>query len=1010
MIFVSVIPPAFATAVDLTDEEINGLTTPVKNVASTADFRVDGVNTMIADTPTKYLFKPASGDEKTYILLKNVNADESDGYFVMVQDGGLKADSADSAIAKLRKVYPGTSADGTTQAPTVVFDKDDKKSIAYYLNTSDYIDAQFPVMKDYINDHTWYTEGTTKNEVNPYKTDAKIALPSVTEYKANVDRIGVNSVAKGQSSAFSPVHFMLRTAHPGWIDSKHTSSKYTTKAVWLAKNNKGTLTMQNESAVFYWQNVERPCFYLNEDFFKNVKIDESYFTDDALVTEIIKGFDVDTLKNAGYSDALLVKLGILKGSTEIATLTVDGETQVGCTLSAEYELADGFEQSEYTKFSWEYSDTQDGGFTAIDGADKKYFTVTANLNKKYVRVNVTLGNIDGQGETYTSDAVYIETLPPVIENVKISGEAFTGGKLTVSFDTVSGAPDMTKSRVIWYWSDEKDGEFTVIDGENGFEYTIGDEYGDKYITAAVIPANVYEIFGDEVRSEDVLRVITAVDESKLETKLTNVYSTPKDITIIDTASPSKYTFKIAEGVTTADGKADKKSYILLKSVNAKEDDGYFVMLDDGGVDTTEEGSAVNELKKYYPGTYSGTDAAIIAKNYEMPTRTFDASNKKSIAYYLNRDEYMKAQFPVMHEGGYIKDHTWYTEAGILESGEVAYASKSKLALISVTEYLQNVERIGTVGASRKWSVTNFQTRTPHPTVATAKHTSSTYTVPATWLVSSGKSFQAQGVVYIWQTLERPVFYLDKSFFKNVKIEAGANSAVADVLKEIMPYEDMLKMGYTKDELTKMGISENYPTGKNAVIKGHLASGDVVYADYDFLHTGADGKEGATQYQWYISNGDGFEKIDGATGETYVLTDNEIGKTIKVEITPHDTDGNMAKTISAEGAFKVSPSADISFTGADIGGITNIDTVTSINASFAVNAKSAVNVRFYVGVYDKETNKCVAINNPTDTALSIGNSIYPVTLGGIKASANNYIKMFAFSEDDRPLFTIEFFRR
>lgn len=134
------------------------------------------------------------------------------------------------------------------------------------------------------------------------------------------------------------------------------------------------------------------------------------------------------------------------------------------------------------------------------------------------------------------------------------------------------------------------------------------------------------------------------------------------------------------------------------------------------------------------------------------------------------------------------------------------------------------------------------------------------------------------------------------------------------------------------------------------------------------------------------------------------------KPIKVEITPYDTDGNMAKTISAEGAFKVSPSADISFTGADIGGITNIDTVTSINASFAVNAKSAVNVRFYVGVYDKETNKCVAINNPTDTALSIGNSIYPVTLGGIKASANNYIKMFAFSEDDRPLFTIEFFRR
>lgn len=131
---------------------------------------------------------------------------------------------------------------------------------------------------------------------------------------------------------------------------------------------------------------------------------------------------------------------------------------------------------------------------------------------------------------------------------------------------------------------------------------------------------------------------------------------------------------------------------------------------------------------------------------------------------------------------------------------------------------------------------------------------------------------------------------------------------------------------------------------------------MVYADYDFSHTDADGKEGATQYQWYVSNGDGFEKIDGATGETYVLTDNEIGKTIKVEITPYDTDGNMAKTISAEGAFKVSPNADISFTGADIGGITNIDTVTSINASFAVNANRRLMCVFmWVFMTKRQTN-------------------------------------------------------
>lgn len=982
MIFVSVIPPAFAVTADVTDEENSGLEFPVKIYGSDSAM---GVSEKLDSTPQKYLFKLANaGDGEyagEYVLLKNVNAKDENSYFVI-------------ADAVTQKGIPYNTNGNAKE--NLVFDPDIDGSLAKILNSDTYLNGYFKSFSDYIVENTWYTEGTNASiGLNNYKMDCKVALLSLTEYVQNADRLGV--VVNGCSQ------WWMRSPHPSVAGF----------AMWEMLGNSGAKRINSATSLSstYGSRGVRPCFYLSEDFFKNVKIDESCFTDDALVTEIIKGFDVDTLKNAGYSDALLVRLGILKGSTEISSLTVEGETQVGCTLSAKYELADGFEQSEYTKFSWEYSDTQDGVFTAVDGADKKDFTVTANLNRKYVRVNVTLGNIDGQGETYTSDAVYIETLAPVIENVKISGEAFTGGKLTVSFDTVSGAPDMSKSRVIWYWSDEKDGGFNVIDGANGFEYTVGEAYGDKYITASVVPANVYEIFGGEVKSEDVLRIIAAIDESKLETKLTNVYSTPKDIEMLDTVTPSKYTFKIAKGVKSASGEEDKKSYILLKNVNAKEGDGYFVMLENGGLRTDYDGAAVNELKKYYPGTYSGDDKEIIAKNYEMPTRAFDASNKKSVAYYLNSDEYIKVQFPIMFEGGYINDHTWYTEQGILESGEVAYASNSKIALISMTEYLQNVERIGIkTEDTSKLSVTIMQTRTPHPTVATAKHTANTYTVPAVWVITSDKTMRSEGVIYVWQTLERPVFYLDKSFFKNVKIEASANSAVADVLKELMPYEDMLKMGYTKDELTKMGISENYPTGKNAVINGHFASGDMVYADYDFSHTSADGKEGAAKYQWYVSNGDGFEKIDGATGETYVLTDNEIGKTIKVEITPYDTDGNMAKTISAEGAFKVSPSADISFTGADIGGITCIDTVTSINASFAVNAKSAVNVRFYVGVYDKTTNKCVAINNPTNTTLSVGNNIYPVTLGGIKASANNYIRMFAFAEDGRPLFAIDYFRR
>ncbi|UKI36620.1 MAG: hypothetical protein L6V93_22655 [Clostridiales bacterium] len=70
----------------------------------------------------------------------------------------------------------------------------DSGSIAYKMNTDEYMSAYFPLMKDYINEHTWYTEPTSRVNsvpVNAYSTVSKIALPSMTEYRINADRIGI---------------------------------------------------------------------------------------------------------------------------------------------------------------------------------------------------------------------------------------------------------------------------------------------------------------------------------------------------------------------------------------------------------------------------------------------------------------------------------------------------------------------------------------------------------------------------------------------------------------------------------------------------------------------------------------------------------------------------------------------------------------------------------------------------------------------------------------------------
>ena len=417
----SVAAPAFAAATDLTDEEIAGLTTSVNNIASTDDFRdKDGVNTMIADTPAKYIFKPASGDTKSYILLKNVNAGEDDGYFVMVQDGGLKTDTADSAVAKLRAVYPGTYIGNDEEIkkknyeePSVIFDVSNKKSVAYYLNTDTYIDGQFSVMKNYINEHTWYTEGT-KNAVKPYKTNAKIALPSVSEYKANIDRIGVNSIAKGQSSVSSIVHFILRTAHPNDMDAKYSDNKYTTKAIWLAKNYENSLSMQNGVAVYTWLTVERPCFYLSKDFFKKVKLDMSLLTTaDSEAAKIIKEIAAEengiaTLNAAGYTNADLAELGIAIGNVKITSAAISGDGKCGETITADVKTDGAATKIEY---DW-HGVKANGADTSIAATETNTYTIKfADLDYAKIYCLVKAYSDETLSHSLSTNEITLETKP-----------------------------------------------------------------------------------------------------------------------------------------------------------------------------------------------------------------------------------------------------------------------------------------------------------------------------------------------------------------------------------------------------------------------------------------------------------------------------------------------------------------------------------------------------------------------------------------------------------------------
>lgn len=88
-----------------------------------------------------------------------------------------------------------------------------------------------------------------------------------------------------------------------------------------------------------------------------------------------------------------------------------------------------------------------------------------------------------------------------------------------------------------------------------------------------------------------------------------------------------------------------------------------------------------------------------------------------------------------------------------------------------------------------------------------------------------------------------------------------------------------------DDFKIYNINDTNPTIYNAQLE-NVAVGKPSSPIYNYLDEGGQ-PEQCSSYQWYIASsmGGDFEKIEGATSKTYIPNSNDLGKYIKVEITP-----------------------------------------------------------------------------------------------------------------------------
>ncbi|MBQ7793780.1 MAG: hypothetical protein IJ366_04590, partial [Clostridia bacterium] len=242
---------------------------------------IDSTHAKYENTSDEYTF---TVDGKSYVLL---GEDESGDLFV-----------------SSKTVYYGDqegalwTATTSTAAADYVFSVDNENSIASTFNSETWISSNIPsLMQNQLKDKVWWTEHDVAayEDIDAWRTTAKIALPSYAEIKQYSDRYPFGSV---------------KSDNREWLRSFQLIDG-TLKAIGLIDDGK-----IRSSAIGYYKSYYRPVFYLDKDFFKNVNIGVDSIGS-AIKAEIVEKYELSELTST-YTSADLISLGYDENEVKLA--------------------------------------------------------------------------------------------------------------------------------------------------------------------------------------------------------------------------------------------------------------------------------------------------------------------------------------------------------------------------------------------------------------------------------------------------------------------------------------------------------------------------------------------------------------------------------------------------------------------------------------------------------------------------------------------------------------------
>ena len=518
--------------------------------------------------------------------------------------------------------------------------------------------------------------------------------------------------------------------------------------------------------------------------------------------------------------------------------TISGTAQAGETLTADTSGitdADGLTNVSYS-YQWLAEDADIGGETAST------YAVSDDAVGKAISVRVTFTDNAGNEESLTSGATAVVTArpnSPATGAPTISGTAQVGETLTADTSPIADEDGLENVTYSYQWIRSDNGADTDISGETDSTYTL--------------------VLADLGKTIEV-QVTFTDDDDNAET-LTSVATEP-----VSAAANNP-----ATGVPTISGTVQVGEALTADTSGITDEDGltnvsysYQWLADDA------------DIQDATGSTYTLTDDDVGKAISVRVTFTDNAGNEESLTSEATAEVTARPNSPATGAP---------TISGTAQVGETLTADTSPIA---------DEDGLENVSYSYQWIRSDNGADTD-----ISGETDSTYTLV---LADLGKTIEVQ------------VTFTD---------------------------DDDNAETLTSVATEPVSAAANNPATGVPTISGTVQVGEALTADT----SGIADEDGLTNvsfsYQWLADDAD----IQGDTGSTYTLTDDDVGKVIKVKVTFTDNAGNE-ESLTSEATAEVTARPNSPATGAPtISGTAQVGETLTADTSPIADEDGLTNVSF-----------------------------------------------------------------